>query len=256
MPEETAPVVSGATETSTPSVETPSSPSTQTSSETTQAPPETATAQEKIDWRVKHREDPDLQAFVAAENQKVIKRAERRWERQNTKATAKDIADKEDVEAALQFARSVADSRDDDDDDTPRVGADHLKRSALLADNFHDSPEYKAVWEGNQAELAKKFAELDTPAFKAWVRAEGLKTLVAAQVNELVRKQVPSVAEAMATERTQQALAGMAVPLMGAGNEGGRWTTKKVADLMAQDDGAEQYAKHRDAILRDLYPDK
>jgi hypothetical protein len=234
MPDETAPVVSGAPETPADSAPAPSSTDTQTSSTesteaTTSQPPADATPKEKADWKARYRDDPDFRAFVDAENQRSNAKARKRWERENTKLTAKDIVEKEDAEAALQFTKSVADSSDDDDDDEPGVPSKAIreKHNALVNDGFHETPEYRALWESDRAGLTKAFNSKTLPQFKAWVRDQGIETLVSKRVAEELKKQLPDRAKAEATQMTNEALKNVAVPLGGGGAPNGALTLER-----------------------------
>jgi len=232
MTETPSEVVSGATE--APSSEEPSSADTQAGANQTDpsqpaTPPENQSAQERIDWRRKQREDAELNAHVQSE----IAKARTRWQRQQLRATAQHAAQNEDADSALHVARQIAQEQDEPEEGEVR-DADWAKAAERVQpqlerllqidkDGRATNPYYVKLHQqvGREA-MDKKYAE-DPAAFVGWVDDQ----IMEMRVDEKLKKVAPALARGMATDEVHKQLRGMGTPLTGGAAGGGALTLEK-----------------------------
>lgn len=217
-------VVSGSTETaatesaasSTTDTQTAETPTTVESSTPT-APPTDATPQEKRDWRKEQRENADLNAYIQSE----IAKARARDERRALKSTAKTAVETENVDVALDIARRIAAEPDEVDEDQQRSTAwqakadkiaPHLERLLKLdATGQATNPYYVKLHQSvGKAEMDRRYDE-DPEAFFDWADDQ----IQDMKLDEKLKKVAPSMARAIASDQTAEALKGMPTPLTG-----------------------------------------
>ncbi len=195
---------------------------------------EQQTAQEKIDWRRKQREDTDLNAHVQSE----IARARTRWQRQQLREHAKAAAAADDPNYSRYVAQQVAAEQDEPDEDSPAHDADWAKAAdraqpqlermlQLDADGRATNPYYVALHNKvGRKEMDAKYAE-DPIGFVNWVDDQ----IMEMRVDEKVKKVAPSLAGAMAQDEAHSRLRGMQTPIGGSGTSGGPLTVERYSEM-------------------------
>lgn len=220
MPDQES-VVSSGTESTTPEVAAASTTDTQASESTAESSTPTsetpAEKQERIDWRQKQREDPDLNAYI----QSQLARDRQKRERQALKSTAKQAVETENVDTALEIARRIAAEPDELDEDSQRDQRwvtkannikPHLDRMLRMdATGQVTNPYYIKLHQATgKAEMDRRY-DADPEAFYDWAEDQ----IQEMKLDERVKKVAPGMAKAMAADATHAALQGVQSPLTG-----------------------------------------
>lgn len=233
---------------STPASEPTEAPATSTEGEQSAAPATeepTAPKWSAAEIRRLRKEDPDFDALWTGEHKAAVKKALAREQARETKRLAAEaIADPDDTSAgqrAFDVAQRIAAQPDEDDEEQSSAVTGHRNATALTQDvDFFQGPEYGAVFKADRDTLNKQFNKLAYPEFKAWVRTEGRRLdreAITAEVKADLMKQIPTLAEAQATELVNQALQNSPVLPGGGGSAGSKrtYTAQEVRDMSIED---------------------
>lgn len=231
MPEEqAAQAVSDATE----SADTESDDS---SSDDTQAAAEQK--QERLSLRRLLREDPDINA----EFQRELNRALRRRDRAQTRTTAAEVAAAGDKDAALRVVQQVANQTDDDDDDdagsqSPAWLAKQARVAPFLErllrvdeqGNSHN-PYYVQLYKADGGtEIDRRYNE-DPEKFYDWLDDK----IADMRAEEKLRKNAPSLVDAVATDKANQQLRRAPNALSGGAGAGSGLTVEQYERMSFED---------------------